>query len=83
MTDSVTGKVKLILVPGAGHSDLVEQEELEDIILEYREKFAAECRGAQARKLMPRNDQHDLGVVLKEIEASRQHRREALHNRWW
>ena len=83
MTDSVTGKVKMILVPGAGRSELVEKEELEDIILEYREKFEAEVKGGQPRRMMPRNDQHDLGKTLNEIDASKQHRREALHSRWW
>jgi hypothetical protein len=83
MTDSVTGKVKMILVPGAGRSDLVEKEELEDIVLEYREKFEAEVKGGQARRLMPRNDQHDMGKTLNEIGASQQHRRESLHGRFW
>lgn len=83
MQDSVTGRVKLTIVPGAGHSELVEQEELEDIILEYREKFEAECRGRQPRKLMPRSQQHDMGKTLKEIEQSRQHRKGSLHGRYW
>ena len=83
MTDSVTGQVKLILVPGAGYSDLVEQEELEDIVLEFQERFEAELKGVQPRKLMPRQDQHDLGKLLQDIRESHQRRRKVLHGRFW
>ena len=83
MTDSVSGKVKLVLVPGAGYNELVEQSELEEIVLECQERFEAEVRGAQVPKPMSRNTQHDLGKTLQEIGASKTHRKESLHSRYW
>ena len=86
MSDARSGKVKVLMVPEAALQDpelRMEPEELEDITLEYRERFGAELRGAPAKKLMPRNTQHDMGRALNEIEASRQHRKESLHGRFW
>lgn len=83
MVDRITGKTRLTMVPGAGYSDLVTKEELEDIILEYEEKFLEDLRYAQPRKHFTRNEQHDLGKVANEIKASQEHRKESLHGKWW
>lgn len=83
MVDKVTGKIRLTQVIGAGYSDLVTKEELDDIILEYEEKFIEELRYAQPRKHFSKTEQHDLGKTANEIKDSQRHRKESLHGRYW
>lgn len=76
----------MLMVPEAGLKDpelRMEPEELEDIVLEYRERFERELNQAPDKQLMPRGMQHDMGRTLNEIQDSQRHRRESLHGRYW
>ena len=86
MTDARSGKTKVLMVPEAALKDpelRMEPEELEDITLEYRERFERELNQAPDKKAMPRSMQHDMGRTLNDIEASQERRRESLHGRYW
>ena len=86
MSDARSGKTKVLMVPEAALKDpelRMEPEELSDIVLEYQERFEKELREAEAKKLMPRSQQHDLGVLLKDIKVSHERRKEALHGRYY
>lgn len=65
------------------------REEMKDLVLldevafKLREATAAEW-GVLPEKVMPsRQEQHAFGTILKEITASKRHRRETGHGRYW
>ncbi len=84
MTDSRTGIIKMVSVIGAGYNDLVEEPELIDLVLDCQERFEASVKD-RPTKLPPmaRNDQHDMGKTLKEIQATKAHTIDVGHGRYW
>ena len=69
LKDSETGRTFDVYIMGA---TLLDPIELEEIILGEVEIFAKECKKPLPPKpKMSKNDQHDLGKVLVEIQESK------------
>jgi len=76
MVDTRTHTTRMITVPGAGYSALVEQSELLDIVEEYKERFQQDMKDKPKFQVMDRKKQHDFGATLLQIRQSKKRRHE-------
>jgi len=79
LTHRITGRSIELVIPD---SKKEEPKVLDELIQWQTEKSMAELRAGLPPPLN-RDQQHDLGATLMEIRASKRHRRESLHGRWW
>lgn len=75
-------KSRLVIIPGI---EIYEPAELEEILLwqeSQEQKWMAEKR-VNPKVPMSKQDQHDLGDLLSDIKASKKHRIETGHGRYF
>jgi hypothetical protein len=87
VVEAVTGRSEVVLIPTRDLTgELVySRDELEDLGHWARESVERDWtkRDKEPVKVMTKDQQHDLGGVLRDIKSSHAHKRDSLHGRWW
>lgn len=83
VTDPKSGRSEVVTIPDEESlRDNVYRQELEHKAREWVESDWKE-RDASPRRAYNAAEKKDLAGTLTQIRASRKHRRESLHGRWW
>jgi hypothetical protein len=83
MYDPRTHTTKMVFVPGANDPTLYDVDELNDIVEDVRTRVQAEIDEKANYQAFSKDEQHDFGDLLHEINASKKHRRETGNERYF
>lgn len=80
MYDTITHTTRMLFLPQA---PIMAPNEIEDMVEEGKEMFLDYLKGKGAHQEMPREQQHEFGPHLRQIEQSNRRFREVGHGRYW